>query len=150
MTKMFFADRIQTFLIALICFFAISSLAMGNDRFAITVGAHDKLVIFGPKGERAAELSVPSIAQPVTIGDMSFQVSYGHNAKEQLTAILTPSATDPTELHFNVCGKSVDADKNAVVTLIFSSNLKSVTIDAGYGGRVEVNSRRVRPSEPRP
>jgi hypothetical protein len=150
MTKMFFPDRFQTFLTGLICFIAVSSLAMGSDRFAVIVGAHDKLVIFGPKGERAAELPVPSMAQPVTIGDISFQVSYGHNAKEQLTAILTPSATAPAALHFNVCGKSVDADKNAVVTLIFSSNLKSVTIDAGYGGRVEVNSRRVRPSPPGP
>jgi len=85
----------------------------------------------------------------VTIGDLSFQVSYGHNADGRLTAILSPSDTAPADFHFNVCGKSVDANK-AVVTLIFSSNLKSVTVDAGYGGRVEVNSRRVRPSEPRP
>ena len=147
--KIFFAYRLQTFLTALICFAAVSSLAWGNDRFAITVGARDKLVIFGPKGERAAEFPVPSIAQPVTIGDISFQVSYGRNAKDQLTAILTPSSTAPVDLHFNVMGKSVDADK-AVVTLIFSSNLKSVDIDPGYGGRVEVNSRRVRPSHPSP
>ena len=149
MTKIFFADRFQIFLTALICFVAVSSLARGDNRFAITVGAHDKLVILGPKGERAADFSVPSIAQPVTIGDISFQVSYGRNAHEKLTAILTPSSTAPAALHFTVLGKSVDADK-AVVTLIFSSNLKSVTIDAGYGGRVEVNSRRIRPTQPRP
>ena len=149
MTKIFFADRFQIFLTALICFVSISSLARGNDRFAVTVGAGDKLVIFGPKGERAGEFSVPAIAQPVTIGDLSFQVSYGRNAHEQLTAILTPSSTAPAAFHFTVLGKSVDADK-AVVTLIFSSNLKSVTIDAGYGGRVEVNSRRIRPTQPRP
>lgn len=147
---MFFADRLQTFWTALICFVAVSSLAMGDDRFAIAVGAHDKLVVFGPKGERAAELPAASIAQPVTTGAVSFRVSYGRDAKDQLTAILTPSATAPADLHFNVRGKSVDADKNAVVTLIFSSNLKSVTIHAGYGGRVEVNSRRLRPSPPSP
>ena len=146
---MFFLDRFQIFLTALICFVAVSSLARGADRFAITVGAHDKLVIFGPKGERAAEFPVPSIAQPVTIGDISFQVSYGRDTYGQLTAIVTPSSIAPADLHFNVCGKSVDADK-AVVMLIFSSNLKRVTIDAGYGGRVEVNSRRVRPSHPNP
>jgi hypothetical protein len=149
MTKMFFANRFQTFLTALICFVAVSSLAMGSDRFAVIVGAHDKLVIFGPKGDRAAELSVPSIAQPATVGDVSLQVSYGRNAKGQLTAILSPSDTAPAALHFNVCGKSVDADK-AVVTLIFSPDLKSVTITAGYGGRVEVNSHRVKPTEPLP
>jgi len=149
MTKIFLANRFHTFLTALICFVAVSSLAMGEDRFAVIVGEHDTLVVFGPKGERAAEFSVPSIAQSVTVGDISFQVSYGHNANGRLTAILSPSDAAPADLHFNVCGKSVDADK-AVVTLIFSSNLKSVTIDAGYGGRVEVNSHRVRPSEPLP
>ena len=149
MTKIFFPDRFQTFLTALICFVAVSSLAMGDDRFAIIVGAHDKLVVFGPTGERAAEFSVPSVAQPVIIGDISFQVSYGRDSNGQLTAIISPSDTAPVDLHFTVLGKSVDADK-AVVTLIFSSNLKRVTIDAGYGGRVEVNSRRVRPSHPAP
>jgi len=142
--KIFFADRFQTFLIALICFVAISSLAMGADRFAVTVGAHDKLVVLGPKGERAAEFSVPSIAQLVTIGDLSFQVSYGRDVHERLTAILTPSSTAPVDLHFIVCGKTVDADKNSTVTLIFSSNLKSVTIDPGNVGNVEVNSHRLR------
>jgi type 1 fimbria pilin len=147
---MLFTDRLQIFSTALICFVALSSLAMGEDRFAVVVGAHDKLVVFSPKGERAAELSAPAIAQSVTAGDVSFQVSYGRNANQQLTAILTPSATSAADLHFNVCGKSVDADKNAVVTLIFSSNAKSVTVNAGRGGRVEVNSHRVRSSEPRP
>lgn len=149
MTKIFFPDRFQTFLTALICFVAVSSLAMGDDRFAVTVGAHDKLVIFGPKGERAGEFSVPAIGQPVTVGSISFQVSYGRDSNGQLTAILTPSSDAPADFHFNVLGKSVDADK-AVVTLIFSSDLRHVNVEAGYGGRVEVNSRRVKPSHPNP
>ena len=143
MTKIFLANRFHAFLTALICFVAVSTLAMGDDRFAIAVGAHDKLVVFGPKGERAAEISVPSAGQAVTVGDTSFQVSYGRDSNGQLTAIISPSDTAPVDLHFTVMGKSVDADK-AVVTLIFSSNLKSVAIDSGYGGRVEVNSRRIR------
>lgn len=140
--KMILHDRIRTFLIALFCLVTVSACAKGADRFAVTVGAHDKLVIFGPKGERAAEFSAPSIAQPVAIGDVSFQVSYGHDANGNLTAILSPSETAPTALHFNVMGKSVDADK-AVVTLTFSANLKSVAVDPGYMGSVEVNSHRV-------
>jgi len=123
---------------------------MGRDRFAVIVGPHDKLVIFGPKGERAAELSAPAIAQQVALSDVSFQVSYGINSNQRLTAVLAPNATAPGELHFNVCGKSVDADRNAVVTLTFSPNAKSVTVTAGRTGRVEVNSRRVMPSEGQP
>lgn len=130
-------------MVGLACFVAISALALGEDRFAIAVGLHDKLVIFGPKGDRISELSVPTIAQTATVGDVSFQVSYGKDSGGQLTAILTPSATSPAPLHFNVMGKAVDAD-NAVVTLTFALNLKSVTIDPGYVGSVEVNSHRLR------
>ncbi len=149
MTKISSPSRFQTLLTVLFCFVAVSSLAVGDDRFAVTVGAHDKLVIFGPKGERAAEFSVPAISQPVNVGDVSFQVSYGRDSNGRLTAILTPNDTAPADLHFTVMGKSVDADK-AVVTLIFSSDLKRVTVNAGYGGRVAVNSHRVAPSEPLP
>lgn len=140
MTKMFLHNRFQAFFTVLICFIAITTLVRGEDRFAVTVGAHDHLVIFGPKGERAAEISVPTIAQPVSVGDVSFQVSYGQDANGRLTAILTPGSVTQADLHFTVLGKSVDAE-GAVVTLIFSSNLKSVTIDPGYVGNVEVNSR---------
>ena len=143
MTKMYLPERLQTLLAALLCFAALSGFALAQDRFAVTVGTHDHLVIFGPKGERISELSVPTIAQAITVGDVSFQVSYGTDANGQLTAILTPSSTAPTALHFTVLGKSVDADK-AVVTLTFSSNLKGVTIDPGYVGSVEVNSHRLR------
>src|SRR5260221_12227962 len=99
MMRMFFQRRFHVFFIALICFASVSALAMGEDRFAVTVGTHDKLVFFGPKGERSAELSVPSISQPVTIGDVSFQVSYGRDANGRLTAILAPGST-PVALHF--------------------------------------------------
>jgi len=122
---------------------------MGDDRFVISLEGPDKLVVSGPKGQQAAGFSVPAIAQPVTVGAVSFQMSFGRNSNDQLTAILTPNSDTPVDLHFTVMGKSVDADQ-AVVTLIFSSNLKRVTINAGYGGRVEVNSRRVRPSQPVP
>ena len=136
-------SRVKGLWVGLACFIAITAFSLGEDRFAVAVGAHDKLVIFGPKGDRAAELSVPTIAQSATAGDVSFQVSYGKDSGGQLTAILTPSATAPAPLHFNVLGKAVDAD-GAVVTLTFALNLKSVTIDPGYVGRVEVNSHRLR------
>jgi hypothetical protein len=122
---------------------AITSVAMAQDRFAIAIGAHDTLVVFGPKGDRAAQLPNPTIAQSVTAGGASFQISYGQDGQGRLTAIMSPSASDPVDLHFLVLGKSVDADKTAAVTLIFSANLKSVTIDPGYVGTVEVNSHRL-------
>ncbi|MCE0522998.1 MAG: hypothetical protein LV480_08820 [Methylacidiphilales bacterium] len=149
MAKIFFTEQLRTLLTVLICFVAVFSAARGDDRFAITVGPQFKLVVLGPKGERVRELTVPSIAQPVSVGDSTFQVSYGRNAQGLLAAILAPSETAPADLHFTVMGKSVDADK-AVVTLIFSQNLKHVTVRAGYGGRVEVNSRWIRQTEPTP
>ena len=147
MTKMFFPNRLPSIFFAttLFCLLALSSLVRGDDLFAIAVGAHDNLVVFGPKGDRAAELPVPSVAQPVTAGTVSFQVSYGRNSDGNLAALICPSVTHPDFLHFTVLGKSVEADK-AVVTLIFSQNLKRVVIKAGYGGNVRVNSHNIRPS----
>lgn len=136
-------NRFKGFSVALICFVSVSALGHAADRFAIAVGSQDKLIVFGPKGDRAAEVAVPTIAQNATAGDVSFQLSYGRDSGGQLTAILTPSATSPAALHFNVLGKAVDAE-GAVVTLTFAKNLQSVTIDPGYVGSVEVNSHRLR------
>jgi hypothetical protein len=149
MRKTFFPASLKVLSTAFVCLLAVSSLVRADDAFAIAIGAHDNLVVFGPKGERAAELPVPSLAQPVTAGDASFQVSYGRDFDGRLTAIVAPNATAPTALHFSVMGKSIEADK-AVVTLIFSHNLSSVSVRAGYGGNVRVNSRRVSPSLMRP
>jgi hypothetical protein len=140
---MFLLNQVKVLLTGFVFFVALSAGAMGEDRFAITVSTHDKLVIFGPKGDRVAELAVPTIGQSATAGDVSFQVSYGRDTNGRLSAILSPSETAPAPLHFNVMGKAVDADQ-AVVTLIFTANLKSVIVDPGYGGSVEVNSHRLR------
>ncbi len=143
MKNLILLSQVKGLFVGLACFVALSAWALGEDRFAIAVGAHDNLVIFCPKGDRVAELTVPTIAQTATAGDVSFQISYGKDSGGQLTAILTPSATSPAPLHFSVLGKAVDAE-NAVVTLTFAFNLKSVTIDPGYVGSVEVNSHRLR------
>jgi len=128
----------------------MSALAQGDDRFAITIGPHDVLAIFGPDGKKVPEISAPATGVPVTVGDTTFQVSYGHDASQHLMAIISPSASDPSDLHFNVLGKAVDADKDAVVTLVFSSTGRSVTVEPGMTGRVEVNSHRLSHSEPAP
>lgn len=115
------------------------SFAQADDRFAIALSAHDNLVIFGPKGDRIAELSIPTISQSVTAGNTAFQISYGRDANNYITAILAPSANQPQALHFTVLNKSVDADKSAVVTLTFTGSNR-VLVDPGYIGSVSVNS----------
>ncbi len=140
----------RTLLTAAICVVALSTFAHGDDRFAITIGPHDMLAIFSPDGKKIPEITAPSVGVPVAVGDTSFQVSFGRDARQRLTAIIAPSASDPADLHFNVFGKAVDADKNAVVTLTFSPDARTVTIDPGMTGRVEVNSQRLRHHEPTP
>ena len=148
MTKMHGAVR--TLLAAAICVVVMSAVARGEDRFAITIGPHDVLAIFGPDGKKAPEISAPATGVAVTFGDISFQVSYGHDSNQHLMAIISPSADDPSDLHFNVMGKAVDADKDAVVTLVFSLSARSVTVEPGLTGRVEVNSHRLPHQEPSP
>ena len=146
MRKLFRAGRGQTLLALLVLFgIAAASTARADDRFAIAVGQHGDLLIYGPKGEKVADLPIPSISQPVTVnGTTSFQVSYGRDVNDRLTAILAPNPTQPEDLHFSVLNKSIDADKSAVVTLTFSRGLGSVTVDPGYVGLVQVNSEKVR------
>ena len=147
MRKFFLSHRFQTLSLALVIAFTASTIAFGSDRFALAVGAQGKLVIFGPKGDRVAELAIPSISAPVTVGDVSFQVSYGRDANDLVTAIIAPSASSPQDLHFNVLNKSVDANKLAVVTLTFTQGFKSVAVDPGYIGLVQVNAHSIKHHE---
>jgi hypothetical protein len=131
----------------LLLLLATSSLAMGGDRFAVAVGPRDTLAIFAPDGSRVAELAVPTISRPVKIGNTTFQVSYGRDANDLLTVILTPDPTGPQSLHFNVLSKNIDTDQQAVVTLTFSNRLDHVAVDPGYLGIVQVDSRTLRHRE---
>lgn len=110
----------------------------------MAVGSHDLLTVFNAKGDRKAELPLPSISQSVVVDGATFQISYGRDANNLLTAIIAPNPTEPQDLHFTVLGKSIDTDKSAVVTLTFSKSLDSVKIDPGYIGEVQVNSQRLR------
>ena len=146
MSKIFAPSRLQA-IFTVVLLLSISTYVYGDDRFAVAVGAHDSLIVFGPKGERLAELPVPSISQPVTVGATSFQVSYGRDANDRLTAIFAPNSSQPQDLHFTVLNKSIDTDKQAVVTLTFSQSLKSVSVDPGYVGLVHVDSHSVKHRE---
>jgi hypothetical protein len=143
MSKLFSPGRLHTFLAAMVCLVAATSLGRAEDRFALAIGPHDVLAVFGPKGEKGPEITPNSLATPVTVSGISFQVSYGRDSAQRLTAIISPDAASPSDLHFNVLGKAIDADKSSVVTLTFSANARSVSIDPGMVGRVEVNSRRL-------
>jgi hypothetical protein len=135
--------RVQGLFLVGLLLLAGSAAALAGDRFSIAVGSHDMLVVLGPQGDRKAELPLPSISQSVAVDGTMFQVSYGRDANNLLTAIIAPSPSQPQDLHFTVLGKSVDSNSQAVVTLTFSKNLNSVRIDPGYVGVVEVNSHRL-------
>ena len=139
MSKMFSLNGFRPFLATLTLTMCLVSSAMGADRFALALGPHDNLVVLGPNGERLPELTIPTIAKSVTVGGTSFQISYGRDANDLLTAVLTPDSTTPQDLHFSVCGTSVDTSKSAVVTLTFRDS-KHVVVDPGYIGTVAVNS----------
>jgi len=133
-------------LVALLLIGGGSLCAQAADSFALAPSGNDSLVVFGPKGERVAELSVPTISKEVTVGSTSFQISYGRDASNDLTAILAPSSTKPEELQFTVLNKTITASKQAVITLTFP-DAKHVTVDPGYVGTVSVNSHTLRHRE---
>lgn len=133
--------RLFALLIVLLGLWGGSSFALADDNFALVISGNNNLVVFGPKGERAAEISSPTISQSVVIGGTTFQVSYGRDANDLLTAILAPSTGQP--LHFSVSGKTVEANNGAVVTLTFR-DANHVSVDPGFVGTVAVNSEKVR------
>jgi len=156
--KITLLNRIQILLAAILLIGGGSLFAQAADSFALAPSGNDSLVVFGPKGERVAELSVPTISKEVTVGSTSFQISYGRDASNDLTAILAPSSSKPQELQFTVLNKSITASKQAVVTLTFP-DARHVSVDPGYVGTVSVNSHTLRhrelvdsapPAAPRP
>jgi hypothetical protein len=130
-----------SFALVALVFIAGSWGAKAADRFSLAVGSHDLLLVNDANGAQRAELPLPSISQSVTVGDATFQVSYGRDANNLLTAIVSPNPSEPQDLHFSVLGKTIDSDKLAVVTLTFSKEAQQVKIDPGYVGQVEVNAR---------
>jgi hypothetical protein len=139
------AVRPRAFFLSFLFLATAGGWLRADDRFSLTVGQHGDLLIFGPKGEKVADLPVPSISQAVTVnGSTSFQVSYGRDVNDRLTAILAPNAAQPVDLHFSCLGKNIDATNEAVVTLTFSRSLGSVSVDPGYIGVVQVNSGKIR------
>ena len=146
MSKLFPANRLATLVITLGMWMAVSSGVKADDTFALAIGSMDHLIVFGPKGEQVADVPIPTIAKSVSVGNTIFQISYGRDANDLLTAVLTPDSAQPQDLHFSVLDKHIDADKEAVVTLTFA-DARHVTIDPGYIGSVVVNSRNVRHHE---
>jgi hypothetical protein len=131
---------IRFLLVSALLLTAGAASALAADRFSVAVGTHERLLVFGPNGDQKADLPLPSISQNVAVGATMFQVSYGRDANDLLTAIIAPDPSQPQDLHFNVLGKAIDTDKSAVVTLTFSKSLNGVKVDPGYVGQVEVNS----------
>ncbi len=106
-------------LLALACFSAFPVLGADDSRFSVAVGTHDNLLIMGSDGRQIADVAGQVVARNITIGNITFQLSYGRDANGQLTAILTPPYLNSVALHFSAGGKSIDAEK-AVVTLTFA------------------------------
>jgi hypothetical protein len=114
-----------------------------DDRFALAVGEHGELLVFSPHGEQVGDFTAPAIAQTVAInGGPSFQLSYGRDVNNLLTAIISPDSSHPSDLHFSVLHKRIDTDRSAVVTLTFSKALNRVSVDPGYLGLVQVNAEK--------
>jgi hypothetical protein len=127
-------------LLGLFCLLAASAIGRGDDRFTLAIGVRDDLVISSPNGGTVAELALSTIGKPVTVGHATFRVSFDRDANRLLTAVVSADEKSPS-LHFDVLGRSVEADRGAVVTLAFAADARSVGIDPGYIGEVLVDSQ---------
>lgn len=144
------SSRLRAFFVSIALLGTASATLFADDHFSLSVGTHGDLLVFGPNGEKVGDFTAPAIAQPISINEgPSFQVSYGRDMNNMLSAIISPDPAHPADLHFSVMNKKVDSDKQAVVTLTFSSALNHVIIDPGYVGLVQVDSKTVHHHESR-
>ncbi len=123
--------------------FCTLSLLAETPKFSLTIGENEALQISGPTGEKAAELTPGTVGKSVVIGGLQFNASFGRDVNGKLSAILSPNLDKPAPMSFSVAGKSIETDGNAIVTLIYGSDLKQVTIDPGYIGSVKVDGQKL-------
>ncbi len=127
------------------CFLSVAGLsAPAETRFYLHIDPQNQLIVFGDKGEKVAGIALSSISQQVTVADTQFEISYGRDADNLLTAVLSPSSSHPKDLHFTVLDKKVDSDSKAVITLTFSRTGRQVEINPGIDGLVQVNSSQLK------
>jgi hypothetical protein len=140
--KFSFAHKMMTAVLAVFVIGNVNS-TWADDFFSVAINSKDQLVIFAPSGDKLAELNDKTLSQPVKIGHVSLQISYGRDANGLLTALLYAKPADATPFSFTVLDNKVEADKNSVVTLTFAKDLKKVAIDPGLVGKVNVNGSKI-------
>jgi hypothetical protein len=124
-----------------ISMFAAGSLMAEDANFSLAIAVGDKLAIFGANGTKVAELPAPTLGQVVKASPVSFQVSFGRDASDRLTAIISPDPAKPSSLNFITGGRTVQMDAESVVTLIYSPDGRSVMVDPGLIGKVLVDRK---------
>ncbi|MEM1057993.1 MAG: FecR family protein [Verrucomicrobiota bacterium] len=120
-----------------------TAVAQATELFSLEVGAQDHLIIKDVKNNVVADLAPGAIQQPVKVDATSFIVSYGQDTSKRYSAILAPDPNQPKSIEFVVAGNRVYADNKASVTVTFSSNKKSVSVDPGAFGMVSLNGNRL-------
>ena len=121
---------------------AAGSLLAEDANFSLAIaGGDNKLTVFGANGAKVAELPAPTLGQVVKAAPVSFQVSFGRDASDRLTAIVSPDPSKPSSLSFITGGRNIQMDAESVVTLIYSPDGRSVMVDPGLIGKVLVDRK---------
>lgn len=117
--------------------------ASAAEMFSLAIGDNENLLINSPNGKQVATLPAGTIQQPIKVGTTSFTVSYGQDTNKRYSAIIAPDPNQPKSLNFSVAGNRIQSDDKASVTITFSSNMKSVSVDPGAFGLVTLNGNRL-------
>lgn len=135
--------RIFTLNLAMMLSLLTGVSASAAEMFSLAVGDNESLNITSPSGQQVATLPAGTIQQPIKVGTTSFTVSYGQDTNKRYSAIIAPDPNQPKSLDFSVAGNRIQSDSKASVTVTFSNNLKSVSVDPGAFGNVTLNGNRL-------
>lgn len=113
--------------------------AQSSQGLAFALTSSDSLNVFGPDGSTVATLTSGTVGKPISVPPYSFLASFGRDANSSLMLIIAPQTEKPSSLRFTTAGRVVEMDSKAFVTITYSANGTSATIDPGYIGEVKVD-----------
>lgn len=107
------------------------------ENFTLTI-TEGSLSVLDSQGNKIGEYSQGTVGKPVSVGASQFLLSFGRDVQSNLSAILSPVRNVNSPLDFKTANKAIKTDGNAIVTIKYSPDFKTATIDEGFIGKIQV------------
>ncbi|MES2309495.1 MAG: hypothetical protein V4507_11625, partial [Verrucomicrobiota bacterium] len=125
---------------SLLCFLSAEKTASAAI-FKLEITKQETILVSDPQGQALVEIPLGSLNREVSLPTGKLQISYGRNAKNQLSALIYPHASTPRPLEIQINQQSIKTDGNAYLTLNVESDYSSLSLNPGILGQVWINQQ---------